>query len=124
MRLLLDTHTLIWMATDPGSLSKPAAEALVAPTNDLFVSAVSGWEISIKRSRGRLVSPDVDAEMLARLRVIELPITFEHASAIGQLPDVHRDPFDRMLIAQALVERLVVVSRDRVFDGYPVETLW
>lgn len=124
MNLLLDTHTLIWMATDAARLSADATSALTDPANDLYASAVSGWEISIKRARGRLRFPDVDRRMLATLRVAELPVTFDHAAHVARLPELHRDPFDRMLIAQAVAEDLTIVSRDRAFEGYPVSVHW
>lgn len=94
------------------------------PANDVFVSAVSGWEIAIKRARGRLRFPDVDRAMLAALRLSELPVTLAHAAEAGGLPAHHRDPFDRMLIAQGRVEELTIVSRDRVFTDYDVGLLW
>lgn len=124
MRLLLDTHALIWSATDPDQLSDVAATAIRDPENDVFVSAVSGWEIAIKRSRGRLRFPDVDRAMLASLRLTEFPVTLAHAAAIAHLPDHHRDPFDRMLIAQARADDLTVVTRDRAFDAYEVSLAW
>ncbi len=124
MRFLLDTHALIWSATDPDQLSESASAAICDPANDVFVSAVSGWEIAIKRSRGRLRFPGVDRAMLADLRMIELPVTLAHAAEIAVLPDHHRDPFDRMLIAQARIDDLTVVTRDRSFDAYDVATHW
>lgn len=124
MKLLLDTHTLIWMATDPGQLSEPAAAAITDPTLDVYVSAVSGWEISIKRARGRLRFPDVDREMLRALRLIELPVTLRHTAEIATLADHHRDPFDRMLVAQARTDDLTIVTRDHVFAAYAVAVLW
>lgn len=124
MRLLLDTHALIWMASDPGRLSKAAAEAIADPDNDLYVSAVSGWEIAIKRARGRLRFPDVGGSMIEALRLVELPVTLRHASEVGDLPGHHRDPFDRMLIAQARVEDLALVSCDEAFTAYEVRVHW
>ena len=124
MRLLLDTHAFIWMATDPDRLSAPAVSAITEPLNDVYVSAVSGWEIAIKRARGRLRFPHVDAELLRVLRLTELPVTLRHAGRVANLPDHHRDPFDRMLIAQALSDDLTIVSRDRVVAAYPVAVHW
>lgn len=124
MRLLLDTHALIWAAGDPAMLSGAALEAMREPANDVFVSAVSGWEIAIKRARGRLWFPGVDRAMLAALRLSELPVTLAHGTEAGGLPAHHRDPFDRMLIAQGRVEGLTIVSRDRVFTDYDVALLW
>ncbi len=124
MRLLLDTHALIWAASDPDRLSGRAAAAIIDADNDVYVSAVSGWEVAIKRARGRLQFPDVTPQMLAELRLIELPVTLRHASEIAALPDHHRDPFDRMLIAQSRAESLTVVSRDRAFADYDVALHW
>lgn len=124
MRLLLDTHALIWMAVDPRRLSDRAASAITDPSHDVYVSAVSGWEIAIKRARGRLGFPDVDREMIEALGLTELPVSLRHTGAIGALPDHHRDPFDRMLITQARVDNLTLVSRDQVFDAYEVAVHW
>lgn len=124
MRLLLDTHALIWAASDAGRLSATAGAALRDPSNDVYVSAVSGWEIAIKRARGRLRFPDIDRAMLAALRMTELPVYLRHAAQISALPDHHRDPFDRMLIAQANADGLSIVSRDRAFAAYDVTVLW
>jgi len=124
VKLLLDTHALIWSATAPDQLSDSAAAAIRDPGNDVFVSAVSGWEIAIKRTRGRLRFPDVDRAMLAELRLTELPVTLAHTAEIFVLPDHHRDPFDRMLIAQARTDDLTIVTRDRAFEAYAVATRW
>lgn len=124
MKLLLDTHALIWMAADADRLSARAAEALADPANDVYLSAASGWEVAIKRSRGRLQFPDIDRQMADALRVTELPISLRHAAQVGALPDHHRDPFDRMLIAQAMADGLTVVTRDKAFDAYEVATYW
>jgi PIN domain nuclease of toxin-antitoxin system len=124
VKLLLDTHTLIWMATDPGQLSEPAATAITDPTHDVYVSAVSGWEISIKRARGRLRFPDVNREMLRALRLTELPVTLRHTAGIAALPDHHRDPFDRMLVAQARTDDLTIVTRDPAIASYDVAVHW
>lgn len=124
MKLLLDTHALIWAASDVARLSDRAAAAIRDPGNDVYVSAVSGWEISIKRGRGRLRFPEVDRAMLGALRLTELPVLLRHAAEIATLPDHHRDPFDRMLIAQTRADDLTLVSRDHAFDAYEVPVLW
>ena len=124
MRRLLDTHALIWAAADPARLSAAAAEAIRDPENDVYVSAVTAWEVAIKRAVGRLRFPDVDRELLSSLRFAELPISLDHAAEAGRLPPHHRDPFDRMLIAQARVDGLVVVSADRSFEPYEVARRW
>jgi PIN domain nuclease of toxin-antitoxin system len=124
MRLLLDTHVLIWSTVDPGRLSDDAATAISDPENDLFVSAVSGWEVAVKRAQGRLQFPEVDRALLADRRMVELPISLAHAAEAGALPLHHRDPFDRLLIAQARVDDLIVLTRDRAFDSYDVRRHW
>lgn len=124
MRLLLDTHALIWAASDPDRLSDRAASAIVDPRNDVYASSVSGWEVALKRARGRLRFPDVDETMLAALRLMELPVSLRHTSELAALPDHHRDPFDRMLVAQARTEGLTIVSRDRLLGRYDVDLRW
>lgn len=124
MRLLLDTHAFIWAAADPDRLSSRAAAAIIDPDHDVYVSAVSGWEITIKRARGRLRFPEITTNMLAALRLAELPITLRHAVGLADLPAHHRDPFDRMLIAQAQAEGMTLVSRDRLLEPYGVPILW
>lgn len=124
MRLLLDTHALIWAAADPDRLSGRAAEAIADPGNDVHVSAVSAWEVAIKRARGRLRFPDVDTGLLRTLRFAGLPIALEHAVEVGRLPVHHRDPFDRMLVAQARTDDLTLVTRDRLLEPYDVALWW
>jgi PIN domain nuclease of toxin-antitoxin system len=122
LRLLLDTHTLIWWADDR-PLAGPAAEAIRSPDNTKFVSAASIWEAEIKVQLGRL-KLEVDLAAGSAAHGFEpLGITFGHAVAAGRLPPHHSDPFDRMLIAQAQLEGLTIVTRDPVFDNYPVATL-
>lgn len=124
MRLLLDTHALIWAAVDPGRLSSAATRAITDPANDVYVSAVSGWEIAIKRTKGLLRFPDLDRSMLDALRFSGLAIELRHMGCLAGLEQHHRDPFDRMLIAQALCDGLVLVSRDEVMGLYPVDVIW
>lgn len=123
MRLLLDTNALIWALRNDPTLYARARAAIDDPDNDVFVSMVSVWEISIKRSMGKL---DVPANFVERIRnadYIPLLATFEHAELAGRLPLHHRDPFDRMLVAQAQVEDLILVTRDGDIPRYEVETL-
>jgi PIN domain nuclease of toxin-antitoxin system len=127
MRLLLDTHTLIWWDSDPARLSDVALAALRDPANTVWLSVVSIWEILIKAQLGklnvRLPLPDIVAEQQANgLRV--LPVTLPHSLALEGLPPIHKDPFDRLLIAQAIVEGAELVSADHVFVQYPVRLLW
>jgi PIN domain nuclease of toxin-antitoxin system len=127
MRLLLDTHTFIWWDSDPARLSAAALAALCDPANTVWLSVVSVWEILIKAQLGklsvRLPLPDIIAQQQANgLQV--LPVTLPHSLALEGLPPVHKDPFDRLLIAQAVVEGAELVSVDHVFVQYPVRLLW
>lgn len=121
MRLLLDTHVLLWWAED--ELRAEAEAAIVDEANELIVSAATIWEAKIKGALGKLEVP-VDLVSAARERgVSELSITWAHAVEAGGLPRHHHDPFDRMLIAQAHIEGLTLVTRDAVFDQYGVSVL-
>ena len=127
-RLLLDTHTLLWWLTGDPRLS-PAARRVIAQASALaFVSAASAWEIATKVRLGRLDDPQgVTDSLAAHLRdqgFRELPITLEHGRRAGKLPGPPKDPFHRMLIAQAQGEGLAIVSNDAAFDSYGVERVW
>jgi PIN domain nuclease of toxin-antitoxin system len=122
LSLLLDTHTLIWWLANAPTLAD-AARTAIADDPDVFVSTASAWEIAIKQSIGKL---DVPTDLEAQLQhqgFEPLPITMAHALAAGSLPKHHADPFDRMLIAQATIEGLTVVTRDSRFSLYGVPTL-
>ena len=122
MRLLLDTHVLLWWATG-AALSEPAAEAIAAPENEVFVSAASIWEAEIKAAAGKLdIGLDLAAKSVER-GFEELPVRFEHATTAARLPPHHPDPFDRMLLAQALAHGLVIITRDSAFRSYEVELI-
>jgi PIN domain nuclease of toxin-antitoxin system len=128
MRLLLDTHALLWWLDGDKALSSNARKAIADETSDVLVSAVSAWEIATKHRLGKLpgaalVASDVDA-CIADQGFLELPIRLAHGQAAGALPGPHRDPFDRMLIAQAALEQLVLVSNETVFDAYGIKRLW
>lgn len=119
MRLLIDTHVLLWWLADDRKLAKNACDMIANPDNDVLVSAASVWEVSIKEALGRLEIELDDLEgAIVRNGFRPLPIGWRHAIAAGRLPAVHRDPFDRMLVAQASIEELRVVSHDRVFERY------
>lgn len=122
MRLLLDTHALLWWLADE-ELAASAREAIADPANEVAVSAASAWEISIKKSLGKLVAPDDLEDQVQASGFAPLPITLAHGLAAGQLPRHHEDPFDRMLIAQAIGEGMTVVTRDKRFDAYRVSTV-
>jgi PIN domain nuclease of toxin-antitoxin system len=121
---LLDTHALIWALSDPDRLSDTARNAIEDPKNEIYVSAVSAWEIGIKAGLGKIEFPldDLPSSMVDA-GFSELPVSVRHAIAVKELPQHHRDPFDRLLIAQALQEGLVVVTRDSQLAAYPVKTL-
>lgn len=121
MRLLLDTHTLLWALDRPRVLSRDARAAIADPANDVAVSAVSVWELSLK-ARKLDARPNLSAE-LARFGFAPLAITWDHAAEVAALPLHHRDPFDRLLIAQARVEGLRIVTRDQAFEPYGVPLL-
>lgn len=123
MRLLLDTHVLLWSLADSPELSPDLRGKIVDPGNDVFVSAASVWEIAIKKRLGKLSAPDNLLEVIAACDFTPLPINFAHAAAAGALPPHHDDPFDRMLIAQARDAGLVLATRDRRFDAYQVGLL-
>ena len=128
MRTLLDTHAFLWWIADSRRLSGTARRAIEDNADAIFVSAASAWEITTKHRIGKLahaesVAFDVTGA-IAGQGFEEMAITVDDAARAGQLPGPHRDPFDRMLIAQALARNLPVVSADRVFDGYGVRRLW
>ena len=123
MNLLLDTHVLLWWLGDPTALSVRAREAIADPENTVFLSAVVVWEMRIKEAIGKLELPEEFGEVLDQQPFVALPVTVEHAHAVGRLPAIHSDPFDRMLVAQALCERLTIVTRDGSIPRYPVSTL-
>lgn len=115
---------LLWAVASPSRLSATAAAAITAPGNELFVSAATAWEIAIKQALGRLRFPLDDFHaILAQMRAEPLPILPNHAIAAGRLPRYHGDPFDRVLVAQAQVERLVLVSGDAAMARYEVSIL-
>ena len=120
MRLLLDTHVLLWWLAESPEL-KPAMRAAIAnPANLVYVSAVSVWEIEIKRALRKLQAPKNWSDALTEEAFRRLPVTWEHALHVSSLPPIHRDPFDRMLVAQALVEKLVLVTDDDIVKQYGV----
>jgi PIN domain nuclease of toxin-antitoxin system len=128
MHLLLDTHTLLWWLTENPSLPRSARKLIAQKNNDVLVSAASAWEIATKVRLGKLpIAIDLAHDFsgyLERERFETLAVSAEHGIRAGLLPGPHKDPFDRMLIAQALAENLVIVSNDVVFDGYGVKRAW
>ena len=128
LSLLLDTNVLLWALMEPRKLSRRALERISDADTRLLVSSVSAWEVSIKHHLGKLTGAEAVLDdfsgHLERLQADVLTITPEHALAAGALPHHHRDPFDRMLIAQARLERLPLVSSDGAFEAYDVEVVW
>lgn len=123
MKLLLDTHALLWWFADNSTLSSDARSAISDASNQVYVSTVAPWEITIKSSLGKLKAPENLLDAVKANRFRELPISLVHAERAGRLPPFHRDPFDRMLISQALTEGLTLVTRDSVFEQYEVDVL-
>ena len=127
MRYILDTHTLIWYFEDNSELSFKAKSIIEDIDNEIFVSMASLWEIGIKVGLGKLIIPfDID-EIIARIRkesMNMITIDIKHVKGIQTLPHHHRDPFDRMIIAQAKVDNCTVITRDATFDAYDVPILW
>jgi PIN domain nuclease of toxin-antitoxin system len=123
VRLLLDTHALIWWLEDSVQLSAEAREQIADGANEIAVSAASAWEMAIKQAGGKLRIPPNLEEAVEASGVIALPITIEHALRAGSLDPHHRDPFDRMLIAQALVEGYTIITKDPRFEQYGVPVL-
>ena len=125
---MLDTHVLLWWLFDDPGLSGQAYDVIKAPDNTILVSSASGWEIAIKYRLGKLPHGGEAAKnlpsLLRRSHMTVLPITMEHALAAGALSGPHRDPFDRMLIAQGQIEGLPIVTSDPAFKQYPVKLVW
>jgi len=121
--LLLDTHVILWWQRDDRRLGRAARRA-IAEADVVWVSAVSGWEVAIKTGLGRLRLDEPFTALLAADDFTELPMTLAHTARLQSLPAHHGDPFDRMLLAQAITERAVIVSHDRAFEPYGVPMLW
>ncbi len=123
MNLLVDTHVLLWWLDDPAQLSEAAGAAIRDGANVVFVSAATVWEIVIKKSLGKLDAPENLDEVLRACRFTPLPVKVAHALAVQSLPMHHRDPFDRMLVAQARTEGMTVVTRDPKLLQYGVPNI-
>ena len=128
MRALLDTHAFLWWMTDSGRLPEEVRRTIADESNEVLVSAASAWEISTKHRLGKLpeagpIAADV-AGVIADQDFAALAITVEDAARAGAMPGPHRDPFDRMLIAQSLSRNLVLVSNETLFDRYGIRRLW
>lgn len=123
MNLLLDTHALLWWLDDPDLLAEEARSAIEDGNNMVFVSAAVAWEIAIKKSLGKLEAPDDLQDMMGEEHFQPLPITIPHALAVAGLPAIHQDPFDRIQIAQAQLEKLTLVTRDGFIPQYAVSCI-
>lgn len=123
MRLLLDTHAVLWWQADDRRLSAPARRA-IATADIVWVSAASGWEVAVKAALGRLRADEPFAVTVAADDFTALPVTLAHAARLQALPSHHADPFDRMLVAQAMVEGATLVTRDAALGAYGVPVLW
>ena len=128
MRILVDTHSLIWAMDDPTKLSGLATTAIQDPVNDLSISAATVWELAIKVGQGKITLSLPYRQWMDRavadLELTILPVTVEYAERQSLLPPHHKDPFDRLMIAQALVEGIPMVSADVAFDPYGVTRIW
>ncbi len=123
MRLLLDAHALLWWLADDPELSEEANAAVADPGSVVFVSAATAWEIAIKQALGKVDAPSDLERQIEVNRFEPMPITIGHGYAAGTLPRHHHDPFDRMLVAQAMAEHLTVVTRDSSIHLYGVSTI-
>jgi PIN domain nuclease of toxin-antitoxin system len=124
VKLLLDTHAALWFLTDDDRMGENAKQHLSDDSNQVLLSAAVVWEIAIKRALGKLVAPKEYLSLLLGADVQPLPISVDHAEAVEELPAHHGDPFDRMLVAQALLEGAAIVSRDEVLRRYGATLVW
>lgn len=123
MKLLLDTHVVLWWHLNSPRLKRPAREA-IATADLVWVSAISGWEVAIKQGLGKLRLADPFGSMVQASEFGDLPVTLRHAEQLVTLPAHHADPFDRMLIAQARIEGATLVTHDRHFEPYGIPIIW
>jgi PIN domain nuclease of toxin-antitoxin system len=127
MKVLLDTHAVFWWFGDPARLSKRAESILTDSMNVVLVSAATAWELAIKTSLGKIEALELVSDLKRELDhkgFLELPISIEHATRAGLLPLHHRDPFDRLLVAQAQEEAVPILSGDRTLDRYDIKRIW
>jgi PIN domain nuclease of toxin-antitoxin system len=128
VKLLLDTHAFLWWCADSPKLPLRARRAVADQSNQVLISAVSGWEVAIKSRLGRLELPERPTEFMVRMLERHgfgvLPVAMAHALGEHELPEIHHDPFDRLLVSQSQSENAVLVTNDEMIMRYPVETLW
>ncbi len=129
MKILLDTHAFLWFILDDPRLPEGIADIIASRQTIAFLSAASVWEMSIKAGLGRLTVRSGDLEGFVERHMVRnafqpLPVLFHHATGVARLPDIHRDPFDRLLVAQAQAEGLPLVTGDGLIPRYPIQTMW
>jgi PIN domain nuclease of toxin-antitoxin system len=128
VKALLDTHTFLWWNTDDPQLSDPVRAIIADGNNEIFLSAASAWELAIKAALGRLSLPEPPEQYVAGRLTLHnmhgLPIQLSHALRVYSLPDIHRDPFDRLLIAQSQMENMPILTADENISDYQVEVIW
>lgn len=128
MKYLLDTNVWLWSLWEPQRIARKARGEIADMSHAVFLSAVTSWEVAIKTAAGKLILPEPPASYVPRRMADQglrpLPVSHPHALAVFGLPGHHRDPFDRLLIAQAKLEDMILVTADRIFERYPVEILW
>ena len=128
MRVLLDTHTFLWWNMDDPILSDRVREIIADGRNEIYLSAASAWEIAIKAARGRLILPESPNEYIpSRMKLYRfepLPVQISHAAHVFELPFLHNDPFDRLLVAQSQLESIPLVTKDEEIRRYDLETIW
>ena len=128
MNYLLDTHTFLWFIYDNPRISKKSLSILRNPRNDIYLSSTVAWEIAIKENIGKIEIHtslnDLITQSLETYNFITLPVSLAHAIKVGTLPSIHRDPFDRILVAQAMVENLTILTSDPFIKKYKVKTAW
>ncbi|MCB1062541.1 MAG: type II toxin-antitoxin system VapC family toxin [Verrucomicrobiae bacterium] len=123
MKVLVDSHIAVWWLDDPSRLSQRAREVIADPANEVFLSAATVWELGLKIAKGKLLMPVDFTDVLREDGFSDLPITVDHANASIHLPRHHGDPFDRLLIAQAIVDDLVLITRDAAMFEYELALL-
>lgn len=128
MKILLDTHAFLWLVTDSDFLSKKAKQLFLDENNEIFLSLASIWELAIKSSIGKITFKKpfekFISDQLSQNSILELDVNIYHLIQVESLPFYHRDPFDRLIIAQALEENLIILSKDEAFDAYGIQRLW
>lgn len=124
MRVLLDTHVLLWALADDERLSETARTTIIDGANDVVVSAVSAWEVAVKRALGKLKAPSNLRQVVIEAGFTERLVGFSDCERLECLPFLHRDPFDRMLVCQALEDGMPVITKDEMIGRYPIQTIW